>query len=39
MVIRLDLEWLPPGKDCAVVFSIDDIHPARSTDYYEAGGA
>ena len=30
--------WLPEGKKAAVVFSIDDVHPARSTDYYEAGG-
>jgi hypothetical protein len=30
--------WLPPGKTCAVCFSIDDIHPGRSTDAYEAGG-
>jgi len=34
----MDKDWLPPGKDCCVCFSIDDIHPARSTDYYEAGG-
>lgn len=31
-------DWLPPGKSCAVCFSIDDIHPARSTQGYEAGG-
>jgi hypothetical protein len=31
-------DWLPPGKCGAVCFSIDDIHPAKSTDYYEAGG-
>jgi peptidoglycan/xylan/chitin deacetylase (PgdA/CDA1 family) len=30
--------WLPPDKRAAVCFSIDDIHPAKSTDYYEAGG-
>jgi len=30
--------WLPPGKTCAVCFSIDDIHPGKSTDAYEAGG-
>lgn len=34
--VRLD--WLPKGKRAAVCFTIDDIHPARSTDYYEAGG-
>lgn len=31
-------DWLPPGKTCAVCFSVDDIHPGRSTDAYEAGG-
>jgi hypothetical protein len=30
--------WLPPGKNCAVVLTIDDIHPGKSTDEYEAGG-
>lgn len=30
--------WLPPGKTAAVCFSIDDVHPARSSDHYEAGG-
>ncbi|HOW53917.1 MAG TPA: hypothetical protein PLR60_04605 [Syntrophorhabdaceae bacterium] len=30
--------WLPPGKKGAVCFSMDDVHPSRSTDYYEAGG-
>jgi len=33
-----NLDWLPPGKSCAVCFSIDDIHPATSRDSYEAGG-
>lgn len=32
------IDWLPSGKDCAICFSIDDVHPAKSTDYYEAGG-
>ncbi len=32
------LSWLPPGKHCAVCFSIDDVHPGKSTDCYEAGG-
>lgn len=32
------IDWLPPGKKAAVCLSIDDIHPARSSDYYEAGG-
>lgn len=30
--------WLPPGKRAAVCFTIDDVHPGRSTDPYEAGG-
>ena len=30
--------WLPSGKQAAICFSIDDVHPARSTDLYEAGG-
>lgn len=30
--------WLPDGKRAAVCFSIDDIHPGRATDAYEAGG-
>jgi hypothetical protein len=30
--------WLPNGKKAAICFSIDDIHPAKSSDYYEAGG-
>ena len=32
------LNWKPPEKKAAVCFTIDDIHPARSTDFYEAGG-
>ncbi len=30
--------WLPEAKSAAVVFTIDDIHPATSRDAYEAGG-
>lgn len=30
--------WLPQGKRAAVCFTIDDIHPGKSTDAYEAGG-
>lgn len=30
--------WLPPGKRAAVCFTIDDVHPGKSTDAYEAGG-
>ncbi|HOA46476.1 MAG TPA: DUF2334 domain-containing protein [Paludibacteraceae bacterium] len=31
-------KWLPEGKKAALCFSIDDIHPATSKDYYDAGG-
>jgi predicted deacetylase len=30
--------WLPPDKQAAICFTIDDIHPGRATDSYEAGG-
>ncbi len=30
--------WLPPGKSAAVCFTIDDVHPGKSTDAYEGGG-
>ncbi len=30
--------WLPQSKRAAICFSIDDIHPGKSTDAYEAGG-
>jgi hypothetical protein len=30
--------WLPQGKRAAICLTIDDIHPGRSTDAYEAGG-
>ena len=30
--------WLPGDKTAAVCFSIDDVHPGTSRDYYEAGG-
>lgn len=30
--------WLPPGKSCAILFSIDDVHPARTSDGTDAGG-
>lgn len=30
--------WLPPGKQSAICFTIDDVHPGRSCDTYEAGG-
>jgi hypothetical protein len=32
------LRWLPPGRQAAVCFTIDDVHPGRSTDAYEGGG-
>jgi predicted deacetylase len=31
-------DWLPPGMQGAVCLSIDDVHPATSSDEYEAGG-
>jgi len=31
-------DWLPAEYQAAVCFSIDDIHPAKSSDPYEAGG-
>ncbi|RMA58955.1 DUF2334 domain-containing protein [Ulvibacter antarcticus] len=32
------LNWKPQNKKAAICFTIDDIHPAKSTDAYEAGG-
>ncbi|MSR77595.1 MAG: DUF2334 domain-containing protein [Candidatus Omnitrophica bacterium] len=34
---RFSLQY-PNGKKAAVIFSIDDCHPAASSDGYEAGG-
>jgi predicted deacetylase len=31
-------DWLPAGKRAAVCFTIDDVHPGRSADHYDAGG-
>ncbi len=31
-------KWIPEGKLAAVCFTVDDIHPGKSTDAYEAGG-
>jgi predicted deacetylase len=31
-------DWLPAGKQGAVCFSVDDVHPATASDEYEAGG-
>jgi hypothetical protein len=31
-------DWLPPGKRAAVCFTIDDVHPGKSSDDYDAGG-
>lgn len=31
--------WLPRHKRAAVVFSVDDVHPAGASAPYEAGGA
>jgi hypothetical protein len=30
--------WLPSGKQAAVCFSVDDVHPAGSADAFDAGG-
>ncbi|MGH7558960.1 MAG: DUF2334 domain-containing protein [Gemmatimonadota bacterium] len=30
--------FLPDGKKAAVCFTIDDVHPARSSQHYDAGG-
>jgi hypothetical protein len=30
--------FLPEGRRAAVCFTIDDVHPGKSTDAYEAGG-
>lgn len=30
--------WLAPRRRAAVCLTIDDVHPGRSTDLYEAGG-
>lgn len=30
--------WLPAGKRCAVLFSIDDVHPATAQHGADAGG-
>lgn len=32
------INWKPKDKKAAICFTIDDIHPAKSTDLYEAGG-
>lgn len=32
------INWKPENKKAAICFSIDDIHPGKSTDLYEAGG-
>lgn len=31
-------DWLPPGKRAAICFTIDDVHPGRSSDHYDGGG-
>jgi len=30
--------WLVSGKQAAICFTIDDVHPGKSSDTYEAGG-
>jgi predicted deacetylase len=36
--VNIPCNWLPPGKQAAICFTIDDVHPGRSCDAYEAGG-
>lgn len=31
-------DWLPPGKQAAVVFTVDDVHPGKSSEHYDGGG-
>ena len=31
-------DFLPPGKRAAVVFTIDDVHPGKSSEHYDGGG-
>jgi len=31
-------DWLPAGKRAAVCFTIDDVHPGKSSQHYDAGG-
>jgi hypothetical protein len=31
-------DWLPAGKRAAVVFTIDDVHPGKSSEHYDGGG-
>ena len=31
-------DWLPAGKRAAVCFTIDDVHPGKSSEHYDAGG-
>lgn len=38
MAARVAEGWLPAGKSAAVCFTIDDVHPGKSSDAYEAGG-
>lgn len=36
--MSLTRNWLPPGKQAAVCFTIDDVHPGRASDHYDGGG-
>jgi hypothetical protein len=31
-------DWLPAGKRAAVCFTIDDVHPGKSSEHYDGGG-
>lgn len=35
---RVVEDWLPAGKQAAICFTIDDIHPGRTADGYDGGG-
>jgi hypothetical protein len=38
MMLTACRDWLPSGKQAAVCFSIDDVHPAGAADGFDAGG-
>lgn len=31
-------DWLPSGKRAAICFTIDDVHPGKSSEHYDGGG-
>jgi hypothetical protein len=38
LVLQPLREWLPAGKRAAVCFTIDDVHPGKSSEHYDGGG-